>query len=76
MTLERFEKIKNVLKKRQPDIEVILDGVHKPHNLAAILRTCDATGIGSIHAKSKKGKYCSRNGWFDDFAIADFRIHS
>ena len=56
MTLERFEKIKNVLKKRQPDIEVILDGVHKPHNLAAILRTCDATGIGSIHAKSKNSQ--------------------
>ena len=56
MTLERFEKIKNVLKKRPPDIEVILDGVHKPHNLAAILRTCDATGIGSIHAKSKNSQ--------------------
>ncbi len=53
MTPERFEKIKNVLKKRQPDIKVILDNVHKPHNLAAILRSCDATGVGSIHARSK-----------------------
>lgn len=53
MTPERFEKIKNVLKKRQPDATVILDNVHKPHNLAAILRSCDATGIGSIHARSK-----------------------
>ena len=53
MTPERFEKIKNVLKKRQPDVTVILDNVHKPHNLAAILRSCDATGIGSIHARSK-----------------------
>ena len=53
MTPERFEKIKNVLKKRQPDVTVILDNVHKPHNLAAILRSCDATGIGTIHARSK-----------------------
>ena len=56
MTPERFEKIKNVLKKRQPDVTVILDNVHKPHNLAAILRSCDATGIGTIHARSKNNQ--------------------
>ena len=27
-----------------------MDEVHKPHNLAAIVRTCDAIGIGEIHA--------------------------
>jgi len=53
MTPERFEKIQNVLKKRQPDVAVILDNIHKPHNIAAILRSCDATGIGNIHARSK-----------------------
>ena len=56
MSPERFEKIKDVLNKRQPDLTVILDNVHKPHNIAAILRSCDATGIGTIHAKSKSLK--------------------
>ena len=56
MSPERFEKIKDVLNKRQPDVTVILDNVHKPHNIAAILRSCDATGIGTIHAKSKNSK--------------------
>ena len=56
MSPERFEKIKDVLEKRQPDLTVILDNVHKPHNIAAILRSCDATGIGNIHAKSKSSK--------------------
>jgi tRNA (guanosine-2'-O-)-methyltransferase len=56
MSPERFEKIKDVLNKRQPDVTVILDNVHKPHNIAAILRSCDATGIGTIHARSKNSK--------------------
>lgn len=29
-----------------------MDHVHKPHNLSAVLRTCDAVGIGEIHAVS------------------------
>ena len=56
MTPERFEKIKNILNKRQPDLTVVLDNVHKPHNIAAILRSCDAIGISNIHAKSKNSQ--------------------
>jgi len=32
MTPERFEKIKDVLTKRQTDLTVIMDNIHKPHN--------------------------------------------
>ena len=52
MTSERFQKIKDILNKRQPDLTVVMDNVHKPHNLAAIIRTCDAIGIGDIHGVS------------------------
>jgi len=52
MTPERFQKIKDILNKRQPDLTVIMDNVHKPHNLAAIIRSCDAVGIGEIHGIS------------------------
>ena len=49
MTPERYQRIRETLDKRQPDLTVITDEVYKPHNLAAIARTCDAVGIPKIH---------------------------
>jgi len=50
LTPERFHKLRRVLERRQPDLTVVLDDVHKPHNLAAIVRSCDAVGVGTVHA--------------------------
>lgn len=50
MTPERFKRITSVLDKRQPDLTVIADEVHKQRNLAAIVRNCDAVGIDEIHS--------------------------
>ena len=50
MTDERFARIREVLDHRQPDLTVLMDNVHKPHNLSAITRTCDAVGIGDVHS--------------------------
>ena len=46
----RNQKIIELLNRRQTDLTVFMDEVHKPHNLAAIVRTCDAIGIGDVHA--------------------------
>jgi tRNA (guanosine-2'-O-)-methyltransferase len=54
MTPERFKKLRTVLQRRQLDLTVLMDNVHKPHNLSAILRTCDAVGIHSMHAVTKQ----------------------
>ena len=50
VTPERFGRINSMLDQRQPDLSLVLEDVHKPHNLAAIARSCDAVGIGEIHA--------------------------
>ncbi len=50
MTPERHARLRATLDRRQPDLSVIMDGVHKPHNIAAIVRTCDAVGILDVHA--------------------------
>ncbi len=49
MTPERFATIQRVLNSRQTDFTVITDEVHKGRNLSAIVRTCDAVGIGEFH---------------------------
>ena len=38
-----------------PDLTVLADGVNKPHNVSAILRTADAVGILGIHSISTSG---------------------
>lgn len=57
MTPERYERIRHTLDQRQPDLTVITDEVYKPHNLAAIARTCDAVGIPQIHCVWPRDKY-------------------
>jgi len=46
---QRFARLRQVLDKRQPDLTVLMDGVHKPHNFAAVLRSCDAVGVFEVH---------------------------
>lgn len=48
MTPERFNKLTDVLQKRQPDLTVVLENVFDPHNISAVMRTCDAVGIQEI----------------------------
>lgn len=49
-TPERYAKILRVLLHRQPTLTVLMDEVNKPHNLSAIIRTCDAVGVPEAHA--------------------------
>lgn len=55
MTIARYQKILAVLHKRQPDLTILAESVHKPHNLSAMLRSCDAVGIGKVHAINPTG---------------------
>lgn len=49
MTPERAAKIKKVEAQRQKTLVCIVESVDDPHNLGAILRTCDAVGVGEVH---------------------------
>ena len=54
MTPERTERIETVLAKRQPELTVVLENVNDPHNIAAVMRTCDAVGIQDIYVLNTK----------------------
>ncbi len=49
MTPERHQRLISVLNKRQPDITVVLENVFDPHNVSAVMRTCDAVGIQDVY---------------------------
>jgi tRNA (guanosine-2'-O-)-methyltransferase len=55
MSPERYRKLRTTLERRQPDLTVLMDDVHKDHNLSAVMRTADAVGIMKIHAVSPGG---------------------
>lgn len=49
MTPERREKLTSVLSKRQADLTVVMENVHDPHNISAVMRTCESVGIQDIY---------------------------
>ncbi|MBX2932328.1 MAG: RNA methyltransferase [Chitinophagaceae bacterium] len=54
MTPERRKKLLQVLSKRQNNITVVMENVQDPHNISAVMRTCDAVGIQDLYILNTK----------------------
>jgi len=54
MTPERIQKLISVLHKRQNNITVVLENVFDPHNISAVMRTCDAVGVQDVYVLNTK----------------------
>ncbi len=48
ITERRRQRLHSVLERRHDDLVVVLENVHDPHNASAILRSCDAFGVGRV----------------------------
>jgi len=48
-TSRRQERIERAIDRRQPDLSLVLEDIHDPHNVSAVLRTCDAVGVFRVH---------------------------
>jgi tRNA (guanosine-2'-O-)-methyltransferase len=57
----RLEKLKDVARQRQYDLTVILENVHDPHNIGAVLRTCDSVGVNEIYILNTDERLANKN---------------
>ncbi len=90
MQQTRYQRIEGVLSRRQTDLTVCLEDVHKHHNLSAIVRSADAVGCHHVHAVwPENQKWLTNNtsggskNWLDthlhkniDDAVALMREHN
>lgn len=49
ITDKRKQRIDSVLAKRQKDLTLVFDNIWDPHNVSAVLRSCDAFGVAGVH---------------------------
>lgn len=54
MTPERKQRLTAVLNKRQGNLAVVLENVFDPHNISAVMRTCDAVGVQDVFILNTK----------------------
>lgn len=57
ITQEREKKVRDVYSKRQKDLVVILENVWDPHNVSAVLRSCDSVGVDEVCLIYPNGKF-------------------
>jgi tRNA (guanosine-2'-O-)-methyltransferase len=54
MTPERYNRMLSVIKNRQTNLTVVMENVNDPHNISAVMRTCDAVGIQDLYILNTK----------------------
>lgn len=58
---ERANRFKQVLAKRSDQVRVVIENCHDPHNATAIIRSCDAFGVDTIHIVTNKNTFKVNN---------------
>lgn len=49
-TDRRVVRLTATIARRQPDLTVVIENVHDPHNVSAVLRSCEGVGMLRVHA--------------------------
>jgi len=53
----RAERLRRVAAERTRNLVMVLDGVHDPHNLSAVVRSCDAFGLLDLHVIETNARF-------------------
>lgn len=85
ITDQRAAKFKQVAHQRQTNLTIILENVHDPHNISAVLRTADSVGVKEIfvvytdprldreHLELNKRTSSGANKWVDVHFYTDLK---
>lgn len=57
ISVERWDRINNVLEQRTRKITVVLEDIYQPHNASAVLRSCDGFGIQDVHIIENRNQF-------------------
>lgn len=57
ITPERREKFERISAERTRYITVVLEDIHKAHNISAVLRSCDCFGIQDVHVIEQRNRF-------------------
>ena len=61
MNPSREQKIRDVIRRSQPDLTVVLENIFDPLNISAVLRSCDAVGVREVFVVYTK-QYLQKRG--------------
>lgn len=53
----RRERLMSVLRQRLASVTVLFDAPYDPHNGAAVIRSCDAFGVGTLHVVERQKSF-------------------
>ena len=54
---QRKNRISGTLFRRQPDLTVVMENIHDPHNVSAMIRSADAVGIHEVQLVYTREKF-------------------
>ncbi|HKQ70628.1 MAG TPA: RNA methyltransferase [Polyangiaceae bacterium] len=57
VTLERRERLLEVIAARLDSVTVLMDAPHDPHNGGAVVRSCDAFGVQRLHVVERTERF-------------------
>ncbi len=55
MTENRRRRLESVISRRQSDLVIVMEDVHDPHNISAVMRTADSVGVMDMYLIQSEG---------------------
>ncbi len=72
ITPERFELFNRIASERTKYATIVIEDLYQPHNISAVLRSCDCFGVQDIHVIENRNEYeenqeiaMGANKWLD-----------